>query len=670
MSVATPLSSSDNPSADRVVRMAQLAIILVTTALHVIFLSQAKPLQSANDRSRWCTVWSLIERGTFQIDEIRQRPGWDTIDLVHVDDHFYSTKPPLLTSVVAGLTWCIQRVTGWNLIKQLHQVTFVVLLAVNILPFLISLFAWKFTLVQISDRPWVRLFGVTIAAFGTLLTPFLMVLNNHTVAAASATIALYALLKILRDESQAPAKWPYALCGFAVAWTAANELPATAFAGLIGLLALRRSMLNTLVAFIPAAAIPLIALVATNVVATGSWKPVYADYGTDKYKFIIDGVPSYWMNPQGVDRNLDSPAIYFLHCMIGHHGLYSLTPVMLLSLAGWLSCFWLRDRAIRTLVGLSAITSTVVIAFYLTRTQNYNYGGVSCGLRWALWLTPLMLIAAVPVLNWLARSRRARGFAWVLLLGSMYSAWEPIDNPWRQPWLFQWMDAKGWIDYSDDAPELPKDQWTWFASLPETTDDQPAWIEFSVAQPGLASRLIRITARPATTSKPGERIDLEVRESSTDETVTPRTRSIQVDVAKFNDGAKPAQFMRWPDAKVTPAQQQADLAFVRGLPQLVPYRARTNRYLKTTLRPEALKCIQAAASTGWSAKEGDPHLVYRCDVWVTNDIPFGVAQVDYHITQADNGHVLFHERWTVRDCSPKVRPFDPRTVMPSANAKD
>ena len=85
---------TDDRNSSAVLRTAQILIVVIATLLHTVFLSKAKPLQSANDRSRWCTVWSLVERGTFQIDEIRQRPGWDTIDMVHVDDHFYSTKPP------------------------------------------------------------------------------------------------------------------------------------------------------------------------------------------------------------------------------------------------------------------------------------------------------------------------------------------------------------------------------------------------------------------------------------------------------------------------------------------------------------------------------------------------------------------------------------------------
>ena len=60
-----------------------------------------------------------------------------------MDDHFYSTKPPLLTTIVAGITWCVQRLTGWSLLQQTQSVTFVVLLLTNLLPFVVSLVAWN-----------------------------------------------------------------------------------------------------------------------------------------------------------------------------------------------------------------------------------------------------------------------------------------------------------------------------------------------------------------------------------------------------------------------------------------------------------------------------------------------------------------------------------------------
>ena len=104
---------------------------------------------------------------------------------------------------------------------------------------------------------------------------------------------------------------------------------------------------------------------------------------------------------------------------------------------------------------------------------------------------------------------------------------------------------------------------------------------------------------------------------------------------------------------MTETQQQDDLAFVRGLPRKVPYEARTTRYLKTLVRKDAFRCQLAAAHVAYAANESDPLLIYRCDVWLTNDLPFGVAQVEWHIAQADSAAIVFHERWTLRDCSPK-----------------
>ena len=41
-----------------------------------------RPFLSANDRSRWMTIRSLVEHGTYEIDAIVGQPTWDTIDMV------------------------------------------------------------------------------------------------------------------------------------------------------------------------------------------------------------------------------------------------------------------------------------------------------------------------------------------------------------------------------------------------------------------------------------------------------------------------------------------------------------------------------------------------------------------------------------------------------------
>src|SRR6185295_17652262 len=42
-------------------------------------LKLQRPFLSANDRSRWMTIRSLVENGRYEIDSIVQPPLWDTI---------------------------------------------------------------------------------------------------------------------------------------------------------------------------------------------------------------------------------------------------------------------------------------------------------------------------------------------------------------------------------------------------------------------------------------------------------------------------------------------------------------------------------------------------------------------------------------------------------------
>src|ERR1700674_2156543 len=76
-----------------------------------------RPFLSANDRSRWATARSLVEQGTYAIDCIVSKRGWDTIDMVKHRGrdgvkHLYSSRPPLLATLMAGEYWLINRLTG------------------------------------------------------------------------------------------------------------------------------------------------------------------------------------------------------------------------------------------------------------------------------------------------------------------------------------------------------------------------------------------------------------------------------------------------------------------------------------------------------------------------------------------------------------------------------
>ena len=131
---------------------AVLAQIVIGTSVAMALGATLKtPTQlEVNDISRWCTVWSLLERGTYAIDDCPwqaktqdkvKKPdklakpdatsgvlksveyaiapaSWKSGDAV---DHFYSSKPPLLPTMIAGFLYPARKVIGVPLDKTVEQ---------------------------------------------------------------------------------------------------------------------------------------------------------------------------------------------------------------------------------------------------------------------------------------------------------------------------------------------------------------------------------------------------------------------------------------------------------------------------------------------------------------------------------------------------------------------
>ncbi len=449
-------------------------LVGIGSLVAALAIGQAESCLSANDRSRWATAWSLVERGTYQIDEIdskrilhkpsgKRRLRFRTIDKVRHEGHFYSSKPTLLPTLVAGVYSGVRAVTGWNLVDDTEAVSRVILLLVNWLPWTIALIVLANLLDRHARHQSTRVLILATASLGTLLLPFLVALNNHTVAATAVVFVIAAILKVTVEDDRCPRH--FILAGLFSGWAAANDLPALALVAVAGWLLLQTDRRRTLAIFLPAVLLMLVAFLTTNLIATGGWKPFYAYFGTDKYLWTVDGQHSYWLNPQGIDRGGDSTMVYLLHCLVGHHGIFSLSPIFLITLLGLSPRVRQAGSPLLRLAGWTAVLSLVVIGFYLSRTQNYNYGGVSCALRWSLWLVPLWLVALVPPLDaWTddrpdASAKTPRqlvlGISWTLLALSAVSAILPLVHSWRDypgapnpfqaPWLYHLMQQSGWI---------------------------------------------------------------------------------------------------------------------------------------------------------------------------------------------------------------------------------
>jgi hypothetical protein len=445
-----------------------------------------RPFLSANDRSRWCTVRALVEPemrvegAPYAIDKVVQEPNWDTIDMVKHDrrfngqledlslqpggvipdwdgrqrgGHLYSSKPPLLPTLMAAEYWVIHRLTSATLGTHPFEIGRFMLITINVIPMVVYFLLLGRLVERFGATDWGRLFVMAAAVFGTFLTTFAVTINNHLPAAVCAIITLSAAVPIWFDR-QNRLRW-FALAGFFGAFTVANELPAMALFAPLSIVLLWKAPRQTLLVYLPSALVVAAAFLGTNWIAHKSLLPAYAHRGGGgsgdwyDYTYIRNGrvIESNWRDPQGIDKGETSFRAYAVNVTVGHHGIFSLTPIWLLSIAGGL--MWIATKRVRQLRELSILiggTSLVCLAFYLYEWKTYgNYGGMTSGLRWMFWFAPLWLLMMLPAVDALARRTWTRGLALLLLAMSVLSASYPTWNPWVHPWLMDFFYYMGWI---------------------------------------------------------------------------------------------------------------------------------------------------------------------------------------------------------------------------------
>ncbi len=465
---------------------------------------------SSNDRSRWLTVRALLENGTFVIGQRPKGPfvasacalvgmnqpfaipllleagklsrikgdtgllfeeGWNSIDRVLKPDslEYYSSKPPLFPTLLAGWTWVLQKATGWTLKEQPAAIIRISLVAINIIPFCLYLLLFASIVFRLTESGWVRILLVTAAAFGTLVTPFLITLNNHTPAVFLVTFALWAVL-----GNNLPSVWKAFLAGASSGLAFTMELPALSFFAVLLVLWLDWRQFWILLIFLISALSFMVALAALNWISIGSFLPAYSEFGGPWYDY--EGSPWNPFNAFGdLKRNIDfarrnmgeTRPEYAFHLLIGHHGLFSLTPLFLLSLLGgfqWLvktrgfglktNSLFVKGNTCSTGIGETqgrlAITTlgltVIVVGFYLFKSDNY--GGMSCGPRWLIWLSPLLLLCTIPALERLNVRKNGRILAYFFLAVGVFSASWPAWSPWKLPWIYDLLVWWGWSGYA------------------------------------------------------------------------------------------------------------------------------------------------------------------------------------------------------------------------------
>jgi hypothetical protein len=158
---------------------------------------------------------------------------------------------------------------------------------------------------------------------------------------------------------------------------------------------------------------------------------------------------TYWKDGvrRGVDRGEPSRLVYFIQMTIGHHGIFSLTPIWLLVPFGLLAGLRWGSPSFRRFAFSALIATLVCVLFYVNRPLvDRNYGGVSVCFRWLLWFAPLWLVVIGPVMDWFETSGRRRAILLAMLSISVFSMSTALATPWQSPWLYRFWHFLGWIN--------------------------------------------------------------------------------------------------------------------------------------------------------------------------------------------------------------------------------
>lgn len=333
------------------------------------------------DMARFATAESIVEHGTFAIDDSF---GLATVDKVYVNGHFYGCQMPLLSMIMAGVYFLIHNI-GLSFKQNALTVRWLLVwifsgtAAAGITAILTLIFYRERKNMQSA-----ALFGL-IFFFCTLYFPQSTFLSHHIIAGFLIISAYY--LIVYRSENNNILILAGFLSGIAAM---VDPPPGAAFTAAFAVYIIykKRKILPALwfgLAAIP----PLIVHSWANINIHGSIFPVnvvpeyFKYYGAVFDESNLSGVV--------INDSLKEIVTYGFGLFFGQRGLFPYTPLLLFAVYGLYKTIKggvHRDKALVVLIPILFIS-----AFYIWRTQNY--GGGSYGIRFFLPFVPVLYVMTI-----------------------------------------------------------------------------------------------------------------------------------------------------------------------------------------------------------------------------------------------------------------------------------
>jgi 4-amino-4-deoxy-L-arabinose transferase-like glycosyltransferase len=413
---------------------------------------------SANDCSRMAAIESLVERGTWVIDE----SSFHTVDRIFVNGHFYSDKPPVLTSIAAGVyavlheafhvrldaSWCdLDRDSchcrafcadrlgaashpGWG--YYLLTLTLVGLPSALML----ALFYRVIGFFELGNLAALLL--TASLGLATQIFPYSTVFNSHVPAAACLLAGFYSLLRA--RDSHNVRRWLFAaglLTALALTLELATGLFFAAFFAYTVWAHRQRAW-----PYLLGGLLPIALMVFLDYQLVGNPLPPYLytagyNYPGSRFPMTIAG-----------NRSPDNVIVYGFRLLLGDHGLFALSPVLLWAVVALVQTWRERGRMeegapclgwAAVLIGLA---SGLFALYYILFTDNF--GGDAYGPRWFTAFIPLLFFFVV--VTWSGTRAPAQCLFLALLVPSLVNSYQGALNPWREATPLVWLEhaPPGW----------------------------------------------------------------------------------------------------------------------------------------------------------------------------------------------------------------------------------
>ena len=380
-------------------------IFLIVSTVFALVLAKHDVTHTGIETSRYSVVESVLERGTFAIDD----SFFTTPDKGERNGHYYGDKPPLLTFFVIG--W--GRVLKCFGVRFLTGDYFRAVYLTNALIFLLSCLTGWFFYVGLRRRPRMpepyRIAMSVLSVASTLVLSYAVTLNNHTLCAA-AMMGLILLLE--RCEETGLTRLRAFMAGIMTGlilnleFVTGGVMGLTVFVFVLSSIAPVSRRKENVLMYAAGAGLLILSEAGMNMISYGSPLPLYIS--THK--------------PTFTEKNY---LIYAFHILFGFEGFFLYMPALLF--AGF-ACASERMRRDRVFVTMMASTAAAVVLFAVGTS---DFGGWCYGDRFLIPFAPVLLYyAAIYFGRPRSRLKRWEFFRLALLWGVVFSV-VGVMNPWN-----------------------------------------------------------------------------------------------------------------------------------------------------------------------------------------------------------------------------------------------